>query len=226
MTVRYILILMLSCTLSCSDNVILNEALAIDETPVVSTGYAESGDIFIVSGGITAPNVTPFPLHNITQWSADGTYIRTVAQAPITTTFFYGADLSPAGTELYHTIETVDRIELIDLTTLVTTTHILDANLSGATMRAMAMLSDGSVIAAESTTSIEKYTAAGVRVAVGFPLVVAANVNSLKRISGDRFAVMISGNPDNVRIYSNAGALQTSLTGPACNTNCDPFDIL
>lgn len=222
---RIALLLLLGTTLSCSDNVILEEALRVDD-PVTSTGNVSSGDIFIVSGGTVGQTTSPYPLHMITQWSSSGAYIRTIAQSPITTTFYYGADIDPTGTYLYYGVETVDRVDRVDLSTLTTTTAVLDANLTGTTIRGMAMLSDGGMIVAESTTSIEKFNSAGVRVTTNFPLTLTANINNVKRISGGRFAVMISGNPDNVRIYTNAGVLSTTLTGPACGTNCDPYDIV
>jgi hypothetical protein len=207
---------------SCSDNVILEEALRS-----TTSAYVQSGDIFIVSGGNVSSAATPYPIHNVTQWSKEGVFIRTIAASPTnTTTFYFGLDLNPAGTHLYHTVEAVDRVEEVDLSTLVTTTQLIDANLTGATLRAMAVLSDGSFVVAESTTSIEKYTSAGVRVTTNFPLTVTANVNSIQRISGDRFVVLISGNPDNPRVYNNDGTLATTISGPSCTTNCDPYDIV
>jgi hypothetical protein len=35
-----------------------------------------------------------------------------------------------------------------------------------------------------------------------------------------------NGNPDAPRVYSNAGTLLTTMSGLACTTNCDPFDIV
>lgn len=214
-------ILPLTLTLSCSDDVILEESLNLQ-----TSGYVTSGDIFIVSGGLVAQTASPYPLHQVTQWSKNGTYIRTLHATTNLTTFYWGIDLSPAGTELYFTQENVDRIEKIDLTTLVNTTEILDANMSGATVRGMAVLSDGSYVVAESTTSIEKFTAAGVRVAVNFPLTIGANINSIRRISGGRFVVLATGNPDQPRVYNNDGTLAGTISGLSCTTNCDPYDIV
>ena len=208
-------------TLSCSDDVILEEALNVP-----TSGYVSSGDIFIVSGGTVAQTATPYPLHQVTQWSKSGAYIRTLHATTNLTTFYRGIDLNPEGTALYFTQENVDRIEKIDLTTLVNTTEILDANLSGTTVRSMAVLSDGSYVVAESPTSIEKFTAAGVRVAVTFPLTIATSINNIKRISGGRFVVLTTGNPDQPRVYNNDGTLATTISGLGCTTNCDPYDIV
>ena len=215
-------LLVISVSISCTDNVILQESLSVAPT----SGYVSSGDIFIASGGSVATTTSPFPLHTITQWSDSGAFVRTIAASPIATTLYFGVDLDVAGTKLYHSVEAVDRVETVDLTTLVTTTHVLDAGLSGATMRALAMLSDGGVVAAESTTVIEKYTSAKVRVTVNFPITVTANIMGIKRISGDRFAVLFNGNPDNPKIYNNDGTLAATVSGLACTTNCDPAGIV
>lgn len=208
-------------TLSCSDDVILEESLNVP-----TSGYVSSGDIFIVSGGTVAQTATPYPLHQVTQWSKNGAYIRTLHATTNLTTFYWGIDLNPEGTALYFTQENVDRIEKIDLTTLVNTTEILDANLSGTTVRSMAVLSDGSYVVAESPTSIEKFAADGTRVAVTFPLTIATSINNIKRISGNRFVVLTTGNPDQPRVYNNNGTLAGTISGLSCTTNCDPYDIV
>ena len=207
-------LLVISVSISCTDNVILQESLSVAPT----SGYVSSGDIFIVSGGSVATTTSPFPLHTITQWSDSGAFVRTIAASPIATTLYFGVDLDVAGTKLYHSVEAVDRVETVDLTTLVTTTHVLDAGLSGATMRALAMLSDGGVVAAESTTSIEKYTAAKVRVTVNFPITATANIIGLPTIYGDLFSVLFNGNPDNSKIYNKVGNLAVTVSGLTCTS--------
>lgn len=214
---------------SCGDDVILDEALRSTTEPVTepeAETYFQSGDIIIVSGGTVARTASPYPLHTITQWSSTGAFIRTLASAVGTTTYFYAADLDANSTSLYYTIDTVDRIEKINISTLVATTHILDAALTGTTIRGVAVLSDGSVLAAESTTSIEKFDANLARVSVNFPIVVGATIQSIKRISGNRFVVITTGNSDYPRVYNNDGTLVTNLTGLTCTTNCDPSDIV
>ncbi|MCC7404773.1 MAG: hypothetical protein IT288_10280 [Bdellovibrionales bacterium] len=222
-----LILILVGCALlafSCSDDVFLDEVLTLPSTG--TSGYVASGDIFIVSGGTVSSAATPYPLHKITQWSKSGTYIRTIATSTApTTTFFYGLDLDPTGANLFFTVENVDRVETVDLSTLVTTTHLLDANLTGATIRAMAVLSDGGMVVAESTTSIEKFNSSKTRVTTNFPLTVTANINTIKRISGGRFVVLISGNPDNPRVYNDNGTLATTISGIGCTTNCDPYDI-
>ncbi len=220
-------LLALVTSLSCSDNVILNEALITNETVATPvSGNVTSGDIFIVSGGAVASTASPYPIHSITQWSAAGAFIRTIALAPSVSTYYYGLDLNVAGTELFYTVDTVDRIEKVDLSTLVTTTHILDAGLTGTTMRAMAVLSDGSVVAAESTTSVEKFGSDLVRVTANFPITLTATINSIKRISGNRFVILTSGGVDTPKVYNNDGTAVTTLTGLGCGNNCDPYDIV
>jgi hypothetical protein len=208
---------------SCGDGVFLDEAL---ELPPAVTGYFESGDIIIVSGGSVARTATPYPLHTITQWSSGGEFKRTLSTSPSTASYYYGVDFAPDGTNLFFTIENVDRVDKVNTSDLVVTTHVLDVNLSGTTMRAIAALSDGGVVVAESTTSIEKFDVNQARVATNFPIVVGATITQIKRISGDRFAVMATGNPDYPRIYNNDGTAVTTLTGLGCTTNCDPYDIV
>jgi hypothetical protein len=97
-------------------------------------------------------------------------------------------------------------------------------------LRSIASLSDGGTIVAESPTVIEKYSnsSSPARITTGFPITVTTAIAKLRRISGDRFVVMTTGGtPDSPRVYSNAGALLTTITlGLSCGANCDAVEIL
>lgn len=199
------------------------EALVANNTSITS------GDILIVSGGTTARTATPFPLHMITAFGSNGAFKKVVRTAS-STEFYMGAALSFDLTRLLYTVDTTDRVESVSLNDVTNYgNHIIDGNLTGTTLRAVAVLSDGGTIVAESTTSIEKYNASGTRVTTNFPITLTANIMKLRKISGGRFvALTTGGTPDSPRIYNDAGVLQStvSLAGLACTTNCDPSDIV
>ncbi len=207
---------------SCGDDTFLDEALRVDE----AFRYFNSGDVIIVSGGAVATTTAPYPLHMITQWSKDGEYIRTLAETTAAATYLYATDINPEATSIFYSVENADRIERIDMSTLITTTHIIDPQLTGTTVRGVASLSDGGTVVAESTTIVEKFDANQVRVTTNFPITVTATIQHLKRISGDRFVLLFNGGVDNPRVYSNEGVLLHSIAGPACAANCDPNDIV
>lgn len=83
------------------------------------------------------------------------------------------------------------------------------------------------MVIAESPTVIEKFSAAGVRATAPYPITIPTTINSIKAISGDRFVVTFTTNPDTPRVYNNSGTLAATFpaTSP-CTTNCDPFDIV
>lgn len=188
-----------------------------------------AGDILIVSGGTVLSSATPFPLHQVSAYHYDGTFKKVLAAKSNPNEMFMGATFDLTGRYLRFTIDNVDRVSTIDLqnTSSIIGNHILDTtNLTGTTLRTVASLSDGGTIVAESTASIEKYDSTGTRVAVGFPIVLTANIMKLRKISGGRFAAVTTGGDDRVRIYNDAGTLQTQInTGLACGVNCDPTDI-
>ncbi len=215
--------------LACGDEVFLENAL----NPSSALGIS-SGDLIVVSGGNVANTATPYPSHQVFLFSSSGEFKTTLySSSSPSVTFVWGADFNVSGSKLYLAVENPDHIETIDLTTagFPSSTHVNDANLTGATMRAMATLSDGSIVAAESTQSVEKYDSSGVRVTTNFPFVIApaaANISNIKRISGDRFVILAPGaTDDRLRVYANDGTGGTQYSGGlACNTNCDPSDIV
>lgn len=196
-----------------------------------STTGITSGDILVLSGGTVSRSTSPFPLHQISDFYSDGTF-KSVVRSVSSTELMMGMALGANPNELLYTVDTTDRVEKlqIGLPTAVGN-HIIDANLSGTSLRAIATLSDNGTVVAESTTVIEKYDGSNppVRVTTNFPITLTANIMKLRRISGGRFAaVTTGGTPDSPRIYNNDGTLATtvSLAGLACTTNCDPSDIL
>jgi hypothetical protein len=139
------------------------------------------------------------------------------------------AAMSPDLSNILYAVDTTDRVERVKVSdTTNYGNYLIDAQLGGTTLRALASLSDGGTIVAESTTVIEKYDSTGTRVTTNFPITLTANIMKLRKISGDRFvAITTGGAPDSPRVYSNAGTLQTTVTlGLSCGTNCDPSDIL
>lgn len=190
----------------------------------------KSGDILVLSGGIVARTVTPFPLHQIAAFNSDGTY-KSVLRAASATELFMGMSFGTNPQDLLFTVDTTDRVDKLNIySPSVVSNHIIDGtNLTGATLRTLATLSDGGTVVAESTTSIEKYDSTGNRIAVNFPLTLTLNIMKLRKISGGRFAAITNGGvPDSPRIYNNNGTLATtiSMAALACTTNCDPSDIL
>lgn len=210
---------------SCGDQAFLQEAERRAIEPTVPD-QNRSGDILIISGGTAAVGTTPFPLHHIVLYSSEGRYLKTLYSAK-NADRLWGGDINPLERSFSFVVEGVDRVENIDIDTSTVTNFVLDPQLSGNTMRTLTYLSDGSVIIAESPTVLEKYTADGVRVTAGFPITIPSAIRSVRRISGDRFVVTTTGNPDNPRVYSESGVLQGSFANTVgCNTNCDPYEVV
>ena len=191
------------------------------------TSGVDSGDIIVISGGSVNRNTSPFPLHRIAQFSRTGAFKRFLYEAPTLTELLWGGDIDPVTGDLVFGLENIDRTQRIDLNSREVFPDILDANLSGYTIRAVAVLSDGSRLIAESATVIEKFSAAGVRATAPFPLTIPTAMTGIKRISGDRWIVTFNGGSDMPRVYSNAGVLEGTFASAVgfCTTNCDPFEV-
>ena len=196
------------------------------------TTAVTSGDILVLSGGTVARTATPFPLHQIANFYSDGTF-KSILRAVSSTEFMMGMAFSASNPDtLLYSVDTTDRVERLSLQAPGNVgNHIVDGtNLTGASLRTLASLSDGGTVVAESTTSIEKYDGATVpsRVTTNFPIVLTANIMKLRKISGNRFvAVTTGGAPDSPRVYNNSGTLSTTVAlGLACTTNCDPSDMI
>lgn len=210
----------------CGTKVNLDDALKPGQT---STARVQSGDILVLSGGIVASTATPFPLHQIVAYDSLGNF-KSVIYRPTSGSFIYGMALSLDSKSLFISVDTVDRIERLYLDSFLNVPYILDAtNLTGATMRSVEILSDGSILAAESTTSIEKYNSALTRVTTNFPNTVVNTITSIRRISNDRFIASGTLGTDNPRVYNNAGVLQVTVPASGstgCAANCDPADMM
>lgn len=216
------LTLLLVLSASCGEQAFLEDAVNASKI------FIESSDIIIVSGGTVAQTSSPYPLHQIHVYANSGVYKGMLYKESSETSFLMGAAINSSRTGLLYTIENIDRVDEINFSTQDTPKkHILDANLSGTTLRAIATLSDGSNLIAESTTSIEKYDHNGIRVTTNFPIVVSANIMKVRALSGNRFALVYTGGNDSVSIRNNDGTAVTTITsGLACGTNCDPTDIV
>ena len=207
---------------SCGGN---NHFEAIFQNPQEAS-QAISGDIIVISGGTATRLVTPFPLHRAALFSSTGQFKRFLYEASATE-FLYGGTLDPVTGDLLVAIDTIDRVDRIDLNSFTRYSGILDANLGGANLRAISSLSDGSLIIAESPTVIEKFSSSGVRQGAPFPITFPTAINNIKTISGDRFVVTFTTNPDSPRVYNSSGTLLTTfpITSP-CTNNCDPYDVV
>lgn len=199
-----------------------NHFEAVYESP----DTASRGDIIVVSGGTVASSATPFPLHKIALFSPSGVFKRFLYEGK-TGELLYGGVLDSITNDFLFAVDTVDRVDRIDLNSFARDSALLDPNLNGTTMKAITSLSDGSIVVAESATVIEKFSAAGVRAAAPFPITLPTAINHLKTISGDRFIVTFTTNPDSPRVYNNAGTLVATfpITSP-CTNNCDPYDVV
>jgi hypothetical protein len=143
------------------------------------------------------------------------------------TEFLYGGALDSITGDFLFVVDTIDRVDRIDTGSFNRYSVILDGNLTGANLRAIESLSDGSMVIAESPTAIEKYSAAGVREGAPYPLTIPTGINAIKRISGNRYIVTYTTNPDSPRVYTNAGVVSATfpITSP-CTNNCDPYDVV
>ncbi len=207
---------------ACGDKAFLEDAITAQRI------FIESGDIIVLSGGTVARTATPFPLHQIHIYASDGSYKGMIHNAN-SSSFLMGMDFSSDLSKLLFTVDGTDRIDSIDLSEQSTpANHLIDGtNLTGTTLRTMAVLSDGGTVVAESTTSFEKYDSSGTRVTTNFPITVTANTMKVRAISGGRFALVFTGGADSVSIRNNNGTAVTTITsGLGCTTNCDPSDIL
>lgn len=141
MTIRLILILLFVVS-SCNDQANLLVASS-------GTSGVDSGDIIVVSGGSVNRNTSPFPLHRVAQFSRTGEFKRFLYEAPTLTEFLWGGDIDPVTGDFVFGHENIDRIQIIDLESRQVLPDILDPNLSGNTIRAVTVLSDGSRVVAE-----------------------------------------------------------------------------
>lgn len=216
---RILLILALIILASCNSE---NHFEAIYQSP----DEAVSGDIIVVSGGTVASTATPFPLHKVALFDSDGIFKRFLYEGKLGE-MLYGGTIDSVTSDFLFTVDTVDRVDKIDLNSFERFSALLDPNLTGTTLRTISSLSDGSMVIAESPTVIEKFSAAGVRATAPFPLTIPTAINSIKTISGDRFVVTFTTNPDAPRVYNNSGTLVATFpTTSPCTTNCDPFDVV
>ncbi len=210
---------------ACGNDVHLEDATSNDSG---GTPIAQRGDILVLSGGTVASNVAPYPLHQISVFDSSGNFKSAIYRA-LSGALLMGMSLDLTGSKVLLTVDNVDRVDYATLSSGASGYHLIDANLTGATMRAVEVLSDGSTLVAESTTSIEKFNAAGTRVTTGFPITAVNTVTNIRRISGDRFIALGTLGTDNPRVYSNAGALVATVPtsgATGCGTNCDPFDMI
>lgn len=200
-----------------------NHFEAIYESP---SGTANSGDIIVVSGGTVAATVTPFPLHKISLFSPTGEFKKFLYEGKAGE-LLYGGVIDSLTNDFFFTVDSVDRVDRIDLNSFARESAILDTNLTGTTIKAMTSLSDGSLVIAESATVIEKFSTAGVRAAAPFPITIPTAINNIQAISGNRFVVTFATNPDSPRVYNNTGTLAATFpTTSPCATNCDPYDVV
>lgn len=209
----------------CGNDVHLSDAVT---DPPNSSSVAKSGDIIVLSGGAVASTTAPYPLHQVSLFDSSGNFKSLIYRAS-TGSYLMGMAFDPAGTKLLISVDSVDRVDQVNLSTGAESSYLINANLTGTTMRAVSALSDGGTIVAESTTSIEKFTAAGVRVTAGFPITAVNTVTSLRKISGDRFIALGTGGADNPRVYANDGTLAATVPtsgATGCGANCDPFDMI
>lgn len=192
-------------------------------------GPLVSGDIVVVAGGNVATTTSPFPLHQLVAFSNDGKLKGVLYKEQTLTGMLMGVTLSSDLSHLLFTIDTVDRIGKIALASPKTSlAPIIDSNVTGTTLRAVETLSDGGILIAESTTSIEKLDANLTRVTTNFPITVSANIMNIRAISGGRFILVYTGGNDSPSIRNNNGTSigTISLAGLGCGTNCDPADVL
>jgi hypothetical protein len=216
---KTLLIISLLILASCNSE---NHFEAIFESP----DKAISGDIIVVSGGTVATTATPFPLHKVALFNSEGVFKRFLYEAT-TNERLYGGTIDSTTNDFLFGIDTVDRVDKIDLNSFDRSSAILDPTLTGTTLRTLSSLSDGSIVVAESPTVIEKFSSAGVRAAAPFPIAIPTAINSIKTISGNRFVVTFTTNPDAPRVYNNSGTLAATFpTTSPCTTNCDPFDVV
>jgi hypothetical protein len=193
-----------------------------------STSAIESGDIVIISGGTVASTSTPFPLHKVSLFSSAGEFKRFIYESVSATEFLSTGDIDPVTGDFIFAVENIDRTHKVNLDNFTEDTDILDGNLSGATVKAVTVLDDGSRIIAESATVLEKFSAAGVRAGAPFPLTIPTAINNVRKISGNRFVVTFTTNPDSPRVYTAGGVLSATFASAvgACTTACDPYDVV
>ena len=203
-----------------------------DAVTATASSSGMSGNIIIVSGGTVARTATPFPRHEIIEFSPNGSYKSTLYSA-LSTEFLMGAAYRSSDDSLLVAVDTTDRVDRIPFSNRIPVLNLLDVvNLTGVTMRGIAVLNDGGSLIMESTTSIEKYTSAGVRIAVNYPKVCGAvNLMHVRKISGGRWVMVCTGltsGTDAPRVYNDDGTAGTPTTfsGAPCGVNCDPSDIV
>jgi hypothetical protein len=123
---------------------------------------------------------------------------------------------APAGIGIYDStkvlvsVEGVDRVTITDASigTASATTLILDSNLTG-TMAGVARLSGGDILVAE-TNNVERFSAAGSRVAVAWPQALQTAGTGLDPLVSGGFVHCSTGSPG-IRTYTSTGAVISAL---------------
>jgi hypothetical protein len=135
-----------------------------------------------LSGYVVVSNTT---FRNVILMDASFNYVRTLYQAGVGDVPWGLAQFD--SDNILVTVEGLDRVLKVNLTTGAITTIIADANLTG-TMRGVARLSGGDIIVFEGATTIERFSVnsdgyTATRVAGGWPVTHGATTNAIFPLS-------------------------------------------
>ncbi len=218
---------------SCGERILPNLDLPVEETtPEATQTVYEAGDIILVAGGSVVRSTSPFPPHTIASFNPTTGALKEVLYTADSTELLWGAQITPDNQSLVFTVDgSIDHIASLDPITLSKGVYLLDATMSGATVRSLALLPDDSWLIAEARNAIEKYDSNLANLTgSGFRLTTSMNyINRILPVSSDRFMVFQSAHTDDrPLLYSNSNASSATVInlGLTCANNCDIHDAV
>lgn len=156
------------------------------------------------SGNIIVANNTA---RTVVMFDSDMNYIKHVIQltsgnVPASLAYFDSDEILVA-------IEGApDRVIRVSLTDGSYTTPILDTTNFTGTVKGVARLASGDIIASDAATGahLEKFTSAGTRITAGFPFTLLNTLREIFPLPNGNFVACAAGTGDIVRVYTPSGA--------------------
>jgi len=215
---------------SCGERILPTLGDGAEEDTGLPT-YFETGDIILVAGGDVNRSTSPYPSHKISSFDPSTGSLKEELYSADSTELLWGAHITSDQRALAFTIDgPTDYVATLDPVSLGKGAMIITA-LSGATMRALVNIADGSWLVAEARNAIEKFNSSYAnQTGNGFRMTSNLGyVNRIRAISGDRFMILQSQNGDDrPRVFNNANASSATVVnlGLSCGNNCDIHDVV
>lgn len=194
------LLFLFSCVLSKSD------PLESSWTAAPVPDLIPSGDILVVnSGNDTIVSLDP-----------EGNYRSIVYDSPTDATLLFGAlAWDPINSTILFTYDSttaaLDKIKQINPVDGEVTNVLSNSNLNGV-MPGVARLASGELAVLEGTTTVELFSAEGIRSGNPFLATITASSVNISALANGGFVTCSTGTANTVRLYTSAGAIVGTAT--------------